>query len=253
MTWTPEEEGAFAFAQELLAFALELAQAPELPPITSESPRDPKLVGLTLLCRSITNFRAMLVLVRVNPPNVVESRTVARLLFENFFFLAALCEKGADFVRAMRSDEAANRKALGEFAFKKLADEDKGTSHSLVIRTQIRKLLDEFPKPTKFSVKGVAAETVADTAYLSYAVLSMDAHPSVTSLRRHLQWEPEGDTHHLTLTVVPAFAPKERYETIHEACVAFIGICIAFNQLLGSTAKSDALRGLFERFEARAP
>jgi hypothetical protein len=252
MTWTPEEEGAFAFAQELLAFALELAQAPELPPITSESRRDPKLVGFALLCRSITNFRAVLVLVRVNPPNVVESRALARLIFENFFFLSALCEKGADFVRAMRSDEAANRKALGEFAFKKLADEDKGGSHGLIIRTRIRELLAEFPKPAKFSVKGVAAETVADTAYLSYAILSMDAHPSVTSLQRHLNCEPEGDTHHLTLTVVPAFTPKERHKTIREACVAFVGVCIAFDQLLGGTTKSDALRGLFERFEAGA-
>jgi Family of unknown function (DUF5677) len=252
MTWTPEEEGAFAFAQELLAFALELARAPELPPITPESRRDPKLVGLTLLCRSITNFRAVLVLVRVNPPNVVESRALARLIFENFFFLTALCEKGADFVSAMKSDEAANRKALGEFAFKKLADAVKGGNHGLTIRTQLRKLLDEFPKPTKFSVKGVAAQTVADTAYLSYAILSMDAHPSVTSLRRHLQWEPEGDTHHLTLTVVPNFAPQERYKTIHEACVAFVGVCIAVNQLLGGTTKSDVLRGLFERFEAGA-
>jgi hypothetical protein len=252
VSWTANEEGAFAFAQELLAFSLELAKAPELPPITAGSRRDPKIVGLTLLCRSITNFRAVLLLVRVNPPNVVESRALARLIFENFFFLAALCEHGADFVRAMRSDEAANRKALGEFALKKLSDEEKDLGQGLTLRTRIKELLSEFPKPVKFSVKGVAAQTVADTAYLSYATLSMDAHPSVTSLRRHIQWEAVGDIRQLTLTVVPGFAPEERMKTIHEACVAFVGVCIAVNQLLGGTAKSDDLRKLFERFEAGA-
>jgi hypothetical protein len=197
MSWTAKEEGAFAFAQDLLAFSLELAKAPELPPITAVSSRDPRIVGLTLLCRSITNFRAVLVLVRVSPPNVIESRALARLIFENFFFLAALCEHGADFVRAMRSDEAANRKALGEFALRTLSEEEKEIGHGLTLRTQIRELLSEFPKPAKFSVKGVAAQTVADTAYLSYATLSMDAHPSVTSLRRHIEWEAVGDTRHL--------------------------------------------------------
>jgi hypothetical protein len=235
-----------------LAFAIQLAASPELPPITAQSRRDPKIIGLTLLCRSITNFRAVLVLLRINNPHVVESRTLARMIFENFFFLAALWERGADFVRDMRSDNAANRKALGEFALKKLDPSDKDGPHGFTIRTQIKRLLTEFPKPQKFGVKGVAAATVADTAYLSYSMLSMDAHPSITSLRRHLQWETEGDTHHLTLNVVPTFKPDERLKTLHEACVALFGVCITINQLLGGTAKSDALRDLFQRFEAGA-
>jgi hypothetical protein len=194
----------------------------------------------------------VLVLVRVNPPNVVESRALTRLIFENFFFLSALCEKGADFVRAMRSDEAANRKALGEFAFKKLTDEDKGGGHGLIIRTQIRKLLDEFPKPTKFSVKGFAAETVADTAYLSYAILSMDAHPSVTSLQRHLQWEPEGDTHHLTITVVPAFAPKERHQTCTRLALPSSGFALLLINCLAAPPRATACVGFLNGLKLRS-
>lgn len=113
---TPEEVAAFAFGQELLDFAIDLAKSPELPLITSESPRDPKVVGLTLLCRSITNFRGALVLTNTMHAHAIESRALVRLIFENFFFIAALCDRGADFVKEMRSDEAANRKALGELS-----------------------------------------------------------------------------------------------------------------------------------------
>ena len=57
---TPQEDAAFAFGQELLDFAIEFVAAVPSPSITSESPRDPRLIGLTLLCRSITNFRGAL-------------------------------------------------------------------------------------------------------------------------------------------------------------------------------------------------
>jgi hypothetical protein len=248
---TPREDAAIAFGQELLDFASEFVAAVPSPSITSESPRDPRLISLTLLCRSITNFRGALVLARDDQP--VESRALVRLIFENFFFLAALCDHGTSFVKQMRSDEAANRKMLGELSLKGLSEVAKDGEHAQIIRTQIRNLLTEFPNPKKFgSVSAVAGATVARHAYLSYAVLSMDAgHPSITALRRHLQWELEGDTRYLTLNVVPRFTTKERLNTVDEACSALFGVCVAVNQLHGGTPKNDTLRQLFERFEAQ--
>jgi hypothetical protein len=247
---TAQEEAAFAFGQEVLDLAIDLVTAAALPPITSDSPRDPKIVGLTLLCRSITNFRGALVLARSD--HAVESRALVRLIFENFFFVAALCERGTEFVKAMRSDEAANRKALGEQGLKRLTEDAKNGEHGQIIRTQIRRLLDEFPKPRKFHINEVAGETVADRAYLSYAILSMDAaHPSITALRRHLRWETEGETRYLTLNVVPRFTSKERLATLDEACTALLGVCVGVNQLLGGTTKSEALKAKWERFETQ--
>ena len=189
-------------------------------------------MGASYSCRSITNFRGALVLARNDQP--VESRTLVRLIFENFFFVAALCDHGLDFVKEMRSDEAANRKTLGELSLKGLSEDAKDGEHAQIIRTQIRRLLTEFPKPKKFgSVSAVAAATVARHAYLSYAVLSMDAHPSITTLRRHFEWELEGDTRFLTLNVVPRFTEKERLATVDEACNAlwaFVSPSINFSE-----------------------
>jgi hypothetical protein len=142
---------------------------------------------------------------------------------------------------------------LGELSLKGLSEAAKDGEHAQIIRTQIRNLLTDFPKPKKFgSVSAVAGTTVARHAYLSYAVLSMDAgHPSITALRRHFQWEVECDTRYLTLNVVPRFTTKERLNTVDEACSALLGVCVAVNQLHGGTVKNDTLRELFERFEAQ--
>jgi hypothetical protein len=47
----------------------------------------------------------------------------------------------------------------------------------------------------------------------------MDAHPSVTSLQRHLQWEKENETVYLTLNICPPLSVAERLIIVHEACV----------------------------------
>ena len=61
------------------------------------------------------------------------------MIFENLFLLlGALCEQGADFVKRMRSDEAANRKTLGELSMKHLSEDAKDGEHAQIIRTQIR-------------------------------------------------------------------------------------------------------------------
>ena len=74
-------------------------------------------MGLTILCRSISNFRAALLLVQ-DEHQKLEARVLVRLLYENLLWLAALQERGPEFVQDMREDEAFHRKALSELTLK---------------------------------------------------------------------------------------------------------------------------------------
>jgi hypothetical protein len=67
---------------------------------------------LTLLCRSISNFRAALILVREN--NVLEACILNRCLYEKELWIAALRERGVEFLEEMRSDEAHARRSLAQ-------------------------------------------------------------------------------------------------------------------------------------------
>ena len=246
---TPEETQDFQFAESLLGLAIDIVGAATVQ-VTAEGARDPKIVSLALLCRTITNFKGAMVMAR--DEQIVESRSLVRLCFENLLWVAAIRERGSDFVNDMRSDEAANKVALGELTLKLSTPDVREGTDGQVIRTQIKRLNSAFLKPKKLNVNRAAAEGVTEKAYLSYAMLSLDAvHPSLTALNRHVHLEQEADGRYLTVSVVPPFKSKDRLATMDEACNALLGVCVGVNELLGGTAKSDAMRVLAERFQAQ--
>ena len=75
-----EENKAFAYASRLLGVAIDVVAAAQVE-LSTDWAREPKIIGLALLCRSISNFRAALVLVREN--NVLEARILNRCIYEN--------------------------------------------------------------------------------------------------------------------------------------------------------------------------
>jgi len=145
-------------------------------------------------------------------------------------------------VEAMRSDNAANRRSLGNLVGSGAADSQFGE----FVNAQIDGLLAEFPTPQKLRLNEVS-KGLMERAYHLFRILSHDgAHASVDTLRHHYRRNNNGRR---TVEVVPPFKPGERLATLDIACDAVLGACIGVNQLLGGTSQSDALRALFERFE----
>src|SRR5438045_550622 len=106
---------AIEYAQKLVDAAIDVVgAAPEHLEVNQNWAQDPRIIGLTILCRSITNFRAALLLLQQEYPHVLEANALVRLLYENLLWAAALKERGSEFVDEMLDDEAFNRKALGE-------------------------------------------------------------------------------------------------------------------------------------------
>ncbi len=106
---TKAEGHAFAFAKEVRGLAVGIVDA-AIAEVVFEGKRDPKVYGLALLCRSISNFQGALTMARKG--QAVECRSLVRSCFENLILLAGLAECGVSFVEAMRSDNAANRLSL---------------------------------------------------------------------------------------------------------------------------------------------
>jgi hypothetical protein len=68
--------------------------------------RDPKVVGLTILSRSLSIFKSALLLVRAN--QILEAKMLARPMCENLLWIAALHERGTLFETgavALRSEQ----------------------------------------------------------------------------------------------------------------------------------------------------
>lgn len=232
------EERAFAFAEDVLKQAAALVDA-AVAEIVFEDNAGPKLYGLALLCRSISNFRGSLTMARHN--QAVECRTLVRSCIENLLLAHQLHEDGVGFVKTLQSHEAWGRISLGESSLKHPGVVD--SAYGKIVRGLIKR--ERLRAPKKMNVKGIAKGDI-ETMYTAYAQLSHDAaHPSVTALERHLQRDLDG---RLTTDIAPPFKPGERLVTLDMACDALLGACLGVGARLGGTSQDDALGALWKQF-----
>jgi hypothetical protein len=231
------EERAFAFAEDVRKQAAAIVDA-ALTEVTFENNADPKLYGLALLCRSISNFQGALTMARQD--QAVECLTLVRSCWENLFLVHRLRQDGARFVKTMRSHEAWDRISLGEWLLDGHVAAD--SPFGKTIRGLIKR--ERVNAPKKMNVKGTATGGV-EHMYATYAELSHDAaHPSVTALERHFRQASNG---RWAMDIAPPFKDRERLLTLARACNALLGVCLGVSGLLGGTSQDNALSALWQR------
>ena len=244
-----ETAKAIQYAQRLLDVAIAVVGAARVV-LNENGARDPKVVGLALLCRSISNFRTAILLAQQS--HVMEARTLVRCLYENLLWAGALSERGLAFVLEMVADEAFNRKALAELTLKMSSKHgvDIEGADSLTLRGMIKELVKQFPTTKKLHANRTATDSPVETAYVEYTRLSLDAvHCSVTALGRHLSSELVEGKASLTVSVAARTSPAELLETILHACRALTGVMVGANELVGFTSESGKIEALVSEFE----
>lgn len=214
--------------------------------------RNPKVVGLTLLSRSLTNFRAAMLLLNDQHVHVVEARMLARCIYENLIWIGALHDRGFAFVQEMLDDEAANRQVLGELTLKisRQLGENVNDETGLKLRGLIKGTSEKFPGSKKLQANKVAESTVVAAAYVYYYQLSLEAvHCSITALGRHLHREKIEGGYALTVDVHPPAQAREILNTLTHLCRGLLGVAITANELVGFTSQSEALTTLSKEFD----
>ncbi len=246
----PELSKAIEYSQRLLNASIEVVGAARIQP-DEQRARDPRVIALTLLCRSISNFRAAMLLGQQE--QAMEARAMVRLLNENLLWLGALRERGSAFVQEMIADQRHNDGVIAR-ATMRLTSKHGGNVSSegaLKLRGIIRSLDKQIPKGKKLRADEIAAQGVVELAYVDYLAFSLDAlHCSVRSLGRHLSSVRTETTDELTVSVVPNTPPKEVLSTMLHACSALMGAAVAANEQIGFTTASPALAALHAEFEA---
>jgi hypothetical protein len=247
----PELVRAINYAQKLLDAAIDVVGvAPERIELNPDDwARDPKIVGLTILCRSISNFRAAVLLVQQEQK--LEAKALVRLLYENLLWLGALRERGPEFVQDMLKDETFHRKALSELTLTLNSTQggDVTGPGALKLRNLIKDLGRRFAQPKKLDARKTAGEGGAEMAYFEYLRLSLDAvHCSVTALGYHLSSERTKGKAVLDLSIVPRTRPAEVLSTVLHACRALIATARGADELVGFTTASVTLAALETEF-----
>ena len=246
---TAKEERAFALAEDVLKLANGLVDAAIAVLAIERDRRNAQSYGIALLCRSISNFQGSLTMAREN--QAVECLTLVRLCFENMLLVVGLCEGGADFVKAMRGDNAANLASLGKLESLN-PDAAANSNYEEFVDAQFKRFSAKYEeKPKKLELKHAAKNLMA--VYRHYRELSHDpAHASLSALGRHFRPVRERTKTPLKTTiamiVVPPFKRRERLVVLDTACNALLGVCMGVDLLMGGTAQSEAIGAFSKRF-----
>lgn len=236
----------FTFAQKLMDVGIGITAGAKVE-IGQEWARNPKVVALTLLSRSLGNLKGAVGMVRQNL--VVEARSLTRLACENLICAGALAARGTAFVNDLVLDEGASSKRKGKLLLEH-AENEKLKDVTDKLRGYLAELEKKHPKVKALNMRQQAEASAVRQAYVWYAMLSNDAlHVSATSLNRHLIREREGDTMYLRVDVAPEPCPEETYDTVEILCAVLLGVCVATNEILGGTPVGVVLRSMADEFD----
>jgi Family of unknown function (DUF5677) len=246
----PETAKAIEYGLRLLDAAIDLVGDAKVE-LDDQWARHPHVVALTILCRTICNFRAALRLAQ--DEQVVEARALVRLMYENVLWLNMVKLRGAEFVEEMRQDEFANRKALAQLTMELTGRHgaDVNAPDALKLRSILKDLRAVHPEAEQLQAQAVAADGELEVIYFEYRKFSLDAvHCSVTALGRHLSGEHGDGVSKLTLSVIPNAAPEETVNTIMHANHALLCAAVGANELVRCESSKTALSDLWAEFEA---
>lgn len=229
------------FSDKLYELALTILEEPKIP-VSPKGAADPKVVAAILLIRTTSNFKGAIALARQGM--IVETRTLTRCCVENTLWLGRLAAESDSFVKEMGLDEARSTQKRVQFIVDNL---DEATAKRL--RETSAKFSKLWPKAKLLSPRAVAKGGLMENLYLLYSQLSADAaHPSVTALCRYIVREKGVGMRGIDVCPVPRAG--EMVSTVHEACIALMGACVAFNEIVDTTVAGRALNGLADEFDA---
>lgn len=208
-----------------------------------------RVTALALLCRSVNHYAAMRVLLESGFS--VEPRTLVRQIFENMFWCGGVKVDGVDFLRQMEDDDAINKLRLGRDILdwtakqKGVVEGQKALEDYLVALTQ----KGTNDKGT-IALWNAACKAGMKDAYIFYRGLSNDAaHPTATTVSRHVGRRMVDDVEHVMISSVPmAIGNDEEVETIEYACGALFGVVETVNSIC-NTGYAEALQPLFVRYK----
>jgi hypothetical protein len=139
---------------------------------------DIRLMAVTLIARTLSHMRGVLILAREN--RIVEARVLTRCILENQFWIVGFSEEPDQFRRSMIDQDKNRRGANGQALFETGGISDEAGEQ---VRHWLRENSD-WNKKKSITPKEVAKNAQQSEAYPLYNYLSFDSHPTPASLNR---------------------------------------------------------------------
>jgi hypothetical protein len=147
----------------------------------------PTVWALSLLARTISNVEGVRILLETD--HLIEARVLARCCWENFFCTAAIAKTGEAFLKKLDLDHGASQKKQARRLCNFTERHDGENIEVRKLRSSFADIMEQEHPNAKLLIHKITAEdgTIGD-GYIIHSALSNDAaHPSITSLDRHIR------------------------------------------------------------------
>jgi len=203
--------------------------------------KDPAVLGTFVAFRSAHSLQAAILLAERGL--ITETRLLVRSLIENAFCMAALVTNPQEFLARFEEDAVASRKGLAGVILKKEI-----ASPGSPDEAKVKAALVSFGKAKLMSIDDLADLGPLRKQYLLYRVISNDAaHPSATSLSRHMDVKPD-KSGWIGYVSGPALEP-ERRQTLNDLALTAISIVVGFTELIADIKGNAEISELSERYQ----
>ena len=237
-----------ALVQRLYAKGVDIFDAAD-PPLTDAGPRDPKVVALTLLARTLRTAQAADRLLQDD--FVVEARTLTRTILENLFFSAALSKKGEAFVAELELDDITVRRKRAKGLLEFFEKQGESAEQHARLKAYREELWERHGKTAEIKMVEAALVGGVSDAFIAYRELSTDAaHPSAASLSLHIVTNEDPGEAPFSVTASPVLDLTEPADTLELLCMAVLGVIVAVDEVLGGVGVGEPLSVLARDYAA---
>ena len=217
-------------------------------PMTAKGSADPVILTLLLLLRSLSNFKGALLLSRANM--LVETRVLVRCCIENSFSIGGLVNDGDEFVKELSRDEIKSQEKKLKTALRNIEADSELAER---LRAHIEHMATRYPKGNLLNPKSASERSPLGELYLAYSVISADAaHPSFSSLQRHLTRSTEDGEIIRGIDASPVADENQMLQTLHWGCSALLGAIVGTNQILQGTCLNNEINMAVNEIEILA-
>jgi hypothetical protein len=248
MTVAQKHDALYTYAQKLMDIGLEVFAQTHVE-IGTKWAREPKVVALTLLCRTLGNMKGAVSL--LSERLLVEAQVLTRCCAENLICIGALRQTGDAFVEELLRAGAASKKKHADLVIKEYAGSE-AQAETVVRLSEIVKAIEaRHPKAKRLNTEKLSKENPVGSTYLLFSVLSEKAvHVSEMSLERHLGRDLEDNKVYLRVDIAPKPTDEELIQLLQQLAGIVLGVIVGVNEIVGGTEPGLQLRTLMDEFEA---
>jgi Family of unknown function (DUF5677) len=235
-------DALISYAQKLMDVGIEVtAQANVV--IGTKWAKEPKVIALTLLCRTLGQMKGAVLLLQERM--FVEAQVLVRCCIENLICIGAVSKTGDAFVDELLRADAASKKKHANMVIDSYAEDEERTDSVIRLLEVVKGIKASHPKAMPLNTKKLAEDNPVGSSYLMFSILSEQAvHVSASSLARHLGRDIEGDKIFLRIDIAPDPTDVQLVKLLLELLDSVLGVIVGANEIVGGTNAGTKLGGL---------